>query len=169
MKKLGILAATMALCTSVYASSLAIPWFVDNAAVANGIPGKTNGVTGIIVLKNNTTDDVTASIVYYNAEGTELGPFAPNNTFEIPALASVSFRPVANDPSTTAGGQESDPAGTSIPNRPTTDGKKNGSATISWAGGSSDVQGIVTYFQTATAASGETVTFSYGTLLPPGF
>lgn len=184
MKKLGIIVATMALCASVYASSLAVPWFVDTAPAANGVPGKTPGVTGIVVLKSNRTDDLTASINYFNATGSELGPFAPNNTFVIPALSSVSFRPVATDPSTVAGGQESTTA-VLVPNRPLSadtntpipgtnppviDTKKNGSITISWSGGNSDVQGIVTYFQTAVDPTTQaTVTFSYGTLLPPGF
>lgn len=183
MKKLGIIAATIALCASVYASSLAVPWFVDTAPAANGVPGKAPGVTGIVVLKSNRTDTLTCSINYFNPNGTELGPFAPNNTFVIEPLSSLSFRPVATDPSTVAGGQESTLAvlvpnrpispdtNTPIPgtNPPTVDTKKNGSITISWSGGNQDVQGIVTYFQTSVdPTSGATVTFSYGTLLPPG-
>ncbi len=169
MKKLGILALTTVFCASVYASSLAIPWFVDNAPAANFIPGKANGVTGIVILKSNRTDALTCSITYYSAEGVELGPFAPDNTFVIPALSSVSFRPVSDDPNTTAGGQESSVA-QAVPNRPSTDGKKNGSASVSWVGGNSDVQGLVTYFQTSVAPSDNSaVTFSYGSLLPPGF
>ena len=184
MKKLGIIAATLALCVSVYASSLAVPWFVDTAPSANGVPGKAPGVTGIIVLKSNRTDTVECTLDYFNANGDELGPFGVANSFVIPALSSVSFRPVATDPSTVAGGQES-AAAVVIPNRPVSvdtntpipgtnppviDTKKNGSLTISWAGGASDVQGLVTYFQTSVdPTSGATVTFSYGTLLPPGF
>ena len=183
MKKLGIIAATIALCASVYASSLAVPWFVDTAPAANGVPGKSVGVTGIVVLKSNRTDTLTCSIDYFTANGVELGPFAPNNTFNISPLSSLSFRPVANDPSSTPGGQESSEAvlvpnrplspdtNTPIPgtNPPTIDTKKNGSITISWSGGDQDVQGLVTYFQTSVdPTSGDTVTFSYGTLLPPG-
>ena len=183
MKKLGIFVAVMAISASVYASSLAIPWFVDNAPAANNVPGNSPGVTGLIILKSNRTDDLVCTIDYFNAEGAELGPFT-NNTFVIPALASLSFRPVATDPSTVNGGQES-AAAVLVPNRPVSvdantpipgtnppviDRKKNGSATVSWNGGTSDVQGLVTYFQTAVdPTSGATVTFSYGSLLPQGF
>ena len=173
MKKLGILVAAFALSVSVYASSLAIPWFVDTAPAANGVPGKAAGVTGIIVLKSNRTDTITASIDYFASDGTEMGPFGAAATFQISPLSSVSFRPVADDPSSVAGGQES-PAGQAVPNRPLgasgPAAKKNGSATVSWNGGNADIQGLVTYFQTASDPStGATVTFSYGSLLPPGF
>lgn len=170
MKKLGILALTAVFCASVYASSLAVPWFVDNAPAGNFVPGKANGVTGVIILKSNRTDTLTCSIAYFSAEGQELGPFAPDNTFEIAPLSSLSFRPVENDPSSTPGGQEG-AAAVLVPDRPrNVDTKKNGSATISWVGGPSDVQGLVTYFQTSTAPSDNSaVTFSYGSVLPPGF
>lgn len=170
MKKLGILALTAVFCASVYASSLAIPWFSDNAPAANKIPGVNNGTTALIILKNNRTDSVECSIAYYSAEGLSLGPNAPDNTFSIDPLASISFRPCIADPSSTPGGQESN-AAVAVPDRPQdVDTKKNGSATISWVGGDSDVQGMVTFFQTSTAPSDNSaVTFSYGSVLPPGF
>jgi len=184
MKKLGIIAATLAMCTGIaYASSLAVPWYVDTAPVANGVPGKAAGVTGSVILKSNRTDTVICTITYYSPEGDELGPYPPNNTFAIDPLSAISFRPVVTDPSTTPGGQES-ATGVLVPNRPRSvdnvtpipgtnppviDTKRNGSITISWSGSDTDVQGIVTYFQTATDVNtGATVTMSYGTLLPPG-
>ena len=178
MKKLGIVAATMVLCASVYASSLSVPWYVDNAAAGAGVPGKTAGTTALVVLKSNRSDVLECKLDYYNALGQELGPFGADATFSINPFSSLSFRPVADD-----SGLESTEA-RKVPNRPRSvntttpipgtanviDTKSNGAITVSWDGGASDVQGIVTYFQTdVDPRTGATVTMSYGTLLPPGF
>lgn len=175
MKKLGIIALTMAVGSGMaFAASLSIPWFVDNAPAANGIPGKNPGVTGIITLKSNRTDVVTCSIAYFAPDGTALGPSASEgNTFTIAPLSALAFRPVVEDPGTVAGGQEA-AQGLAVPDRPQVpdaSGKigKNGSITIEWAGDPTDVQGQIAYFQTSPDPStGATVTFSYSHLLPPG-
>jgi hypothetical protein len=173
MKKLGILALTLALGVgTAFAASVGVPWFVDNAGLGLGIPHNSSGssVTGIITLKSNRTDDLVCEIAYYSAEGVFLGPNPPNNTFVIAALSSLAFRPVANDPSSTPGGQENPNSGALVPNRPrNVDTKKNGSCVITWQGASTDIQGQVAYFQTSTdPVSGQRVTYSYSHLLPPG-
>ncbi len=198
MKKLTFAAVVlMAGATIAFASSLGVPWFVDNAAERNDIPGVNPGVTGLIYLKSNVDTPLVCSILYFNQAGAELGPFPPNNTFAIAPKSALAFRPVQTDPDQTAqyppwdsragtiptlgGGQEGG-QGVLVPNRPRSadattpipgttviDSKKNGSCQISWPGGPTDVQGFQAYFQTAKDAVGATVTMSYGHLLPPGF
>jgi len=190
MKKLGFLALTAVIGTSVaFASSLSIPWFVDNAPVANFIPGVSSGVTGIVYLKSNVSYNLTCSIEYFSQNGAPLGPANnatladTNNSFVIAPFSSVAFRPVQNDPDSTPGGQESAVAA-AVPDRPLTgvnaalaqvghmnDGKRNGSLTISWAGNPTDVQGTFVYYQTFIPGSGDArfpTTISYGHLLPGG-
>ncbi|MBI2425766.1 MAG: hypothetical protein HYV27_23275 [Candidatus Hydrogenedentes bacterium] len=168
MKKLGVFAVTMALgASAAFAASLSVPWFVDNAPAANKVPGVAAGVTGIVTLKNNTSDTMTLTIAYYAQDGTSLGPAV--NSFTISGNSSAAFRPGADDPDTAAGGQEG-VQGLAVPNRPTTDGKKNGAAVISWPGSdAAAVQGMVTYFQTTIDPNrGDYNTLSYAYLLPPG-
>ena len=70
MKKLAIMAVALMVGTSLaFAASLAIPWYVDNGATFNGIPGAVNGVTGIVTIKSNRTDVLDCAVSYYNAEG----------------------------------------------------------------------------------------------------
>jgi hypothetical protein len=194
MKKLGVLAAMACVGTTVaFASTISIPWFVDNAPVGNKIPGVAKGVTGIVTLKSNRDIDLTCEIFYFTQSGVSIGPGGnatladSNNTFTLPARASLAFRPSVNDPDTSPGGQES-PAGVLVPDRPATgignlpdgtpetvtnmnDGKQNGSITIRWTGAAEDVQGTFAYYQTFIPASGDTrfqATMSYAHLLPPG-
>lgn len=190
MKKLGVLALILAAGTSLaFASSLSIPWFVDNAPAANFIPGITNGVTGIVYLKSNVSYNLTCSIEYFSQDGAPLGPAnnstlaSQSNTFVLAPYSSVAFRPATDDPATVAGGQESAVAN-AIPDRPTTgvnsvlaqvghvnDGKRNGSLTISWTGAPTDVQGTFVYYQTFIPGGGDSrfpTTISYGHLLPNG-
>lgn len=217
MKKLGLIVASMAVAGGAYASTLAVPWFVDNAPVGDGPVSKsiTTGAGskvefGVIILKSNRTDPVVCSITYFNQDGKELGPYPPNNTFAIAPKASVQFRPVASDPAGDVPGGNPDgiesaaapiagfpnliTGGLAVPNRPQarnfnadgspntsgtgtgpipfgeapTDNRKNGAISIEWAGDSTDVQGIVSYYYTEKRANGEKITQSYGTLLPPG-
>ncbi len=138
MKKLSLLAAMVIFGAGIAtAASLAIPWFVDNTAPAAGLPSDSNGVTGLVNLKNNTEETVTLTIAYFSAEGASLGPPAPDNTFTLPPLAAVAFRPVVEDPAANVqynegtgeweriddtieeqrGGQEG-PVGVAVPDRP---------------------------------------------------
>lgn len=190
MKSLGVLALALLGGTTVaVASSLGVPWFVDGAPAANFIPGMTKGVTGIVYLKSNVGYALNCSIEYFSQSGVPLGPANntsladQNNSFVIPPYASVAFRPVATDPDSTPGGQESSLA-VLVPNRPkvgvnsvratvgqVNDGKDNGSITISWTGVPTDVQGTFVYYQTFIPNSGDArfpTTLTYGHLLPPG-
>ena len=162
MKKVAIFAVAVALLTgTAMASSIAVPWFVDNAAVASGLPPAA-GITSILYLKNNTTEDIEATIQYFTSTGVPMGPFAPGeNTFSITALASIGARLVEDDSS-----QEASPGGRDVPNRPRTgvagdaEFKKNGSAIVQWVGAPSDIQGQLTTWQ----AGG----IGYAHLLPAG-
>lgn len=168
MKKVYMLGMvlTLAACFA-YAASLSVPWYMDNTAVPGKLPPTQTGVLGLVYLHNNLPTDVVCEIAYYTQEGLLLD-FAEgqSNTFEIAAMSSVAFRPAVSDPISN-GGQEADPA-MAVPNRPTNDGKKNGSIVVSWTtGGLNDVQGIV--LQTQNVGGGLTARLlQWGTLLPPG-
>lgn len=141
MKKLSVFAMLVIIGTSVaVAASLAVPWFVDNAAPKSGIPHADKGVTGLINLKSNRTDTVTCKIAYYSQEGYFLGPpdDGVSNTFTIAPRSALAFRPVISDPDPTVcgaiGSEAPCPTGTTnsannggqegwqgfkVPNRPT--------------------------------------------------
>lgn len=194
MKKLGVLTVMVGMgCSIAFASTIGIPWFVDGAPAGNKIPGVAKGVTGIVTLKSNVDTDLVCEIFYFTQSGVAIGPAGnatladSNNTFVLPARASLAFRPNTYDPDTSPGGQES-PAGVLVPDRPNTgignlpdgtpenvansnDGKDNGSITIRWTGSATDVQGTFAYYQTFIPASGDTrfqTTMSYAHLLPAG-
>ena len=192
MRKLAVFAILVVVGASVaVASSLSVPWFVDNVAAGNGIPSSDNGVTGIVTLKSNVTDVLVCTIEYYNQDGFFLGPLEPVNTFTINPLSGCAFRPTIDDPAPgitspwggvgQAGGQESN-QGAAVPNRPRSpdtdtvipgsrdadglefvDTKKNGALVVGWIGGDQDIQGNVCYYQRAS-----NLTMSYAHLLPPG-
>ncbi|HOK08985.1 MAG TPA: hypothetical protein PLT82_06215 [Candidatus Hydrogenedens sp.] len=185
MRKLSFAALLILLGTGVaFASSLAIPWFADNAPQYNGLPGKASGATNLVYLKSNVDTTVTCYITYYNADGVCLGPFPPNNSFTIAPRSALAFRPCVYDPDATAGGQHGGMEGGQgvlVPDRPLSpdnstpipgvgivDTKTNGSATIEWIGGPNDIQGANTNFVTVVNPDGSKVTLSYGHLLPPG-
>ena len=174
MKKLTIVAVAMTLITGMaFASSLAIPWFVDFAPHDGAIP-PTSGVASFLYLKNNTATPVTARIEYFTGTGTAIGPDphesgGPGNSFSIAALASVGARLGGTDDI-----QEASPGGRDVPNRPLgTDGgndnKKNGSAVITWVGDPGDIQGqLTTWDSSGRAANGLNAVFGYAHLLPSG-
>ena len=177
MKKFIVLTLMLSIAGIAFASSLAVPWFVDNAQAAAGLPPTSAGVSGIVYLKNNTDAVATCSITYYTQTGGEIGPPAPGNTFVIQPLASLSFRPSTSDPDSVSGGQEAVLAGWLVPDRPPwgnssslpadpdNDGKKNGSIVIRWLGDDTDVQG--TYVWTQAAGTALKIV-CWGHLLPPG-
>lgn len=203
MKKFMVVALLLAVGVSfAFASSTKVPWFVD-AGAANGGNPPANGTTlSLIYLTSNSDTDLTCSIKYYNAAGQEVatsaaaqylaGPY-PNgyagdayasdaNTFKIPALASIAFRPCADDDPTNSTGLQEGGVGRLIPNRGTTlidgvtpDPKKNGSLVVSWVDG--DVTGsaaaapdkaVQGAFQYVKANAGDGRIVGYGHLLPPG-
>lgn len=167
MKKVSVVVMMLMVGAGIaYASSIAIPWFVDDwTMIASGYPPSSSVMT--VVYLNNTTDDtIEFEIRYFNDAGVDLGPEAPYNTFTIPPKASVGFRPCAIDPAPgvtgtatdwqgnpvpftgAPGGQESLTAAL-VPVRPqgnpvdTSSWSGNGSATVSWQGDAADVQGMV--------------------------
>ena len=173
MKKLTFTALVLMIGTVAFASTLGIPWYVDNGAPNGASPpiGKaaagSYGQCTMIFLKNNTGDALPCTIMYYSAEGAELGPFGTtsinkDNTFSIPANAAVAFRPVQDDPA-------AEPAGRAIPNRPA--GGANGSIVISWEGTTAtDVQGYAVSYQNwyNTAGTATTRSLGWAYLLPTG-
>lgn len=180
MKKLSVIAVLVAVGLVggfAFAKSMSVPWFVDNAPAAAYYPPTSPGLAAMIYLHNTTSSAKECTITYYSQEGVEQALPSGGNTFSIPALATVGFRPVADDPSSVSGGQESELA-RSIPNRPTasgSDGKKNGGIVIGWQGNDTDIQGILAqaqYIAASGAYSGKIASpglvATYETLLPPG-
>ena len=190
MKKLSLVVAMVLVAGMAYASSLSIPWFVDQNVTAVGMPINTTAVLTTIFLKSNVDDVIQCEIAYFAADGTPLGPGIPGtpsenvpNTFNIAPRSALAFRPSVHDPSPaagtgiavydafgnpttvdgTGGGLEALPA-VLVPIRPRGEvGGFNGSITISWVGEPTDVQGMV-WFQGGQAL--DAVSFAY--LMPPG-
>ena len=176
MKKFAVVALVMAVGVSIaFGATLKVPWFVDNAINNPGNPPPEDSTVGVVFLSNNTDDDIDATIRYFNLNGQELRTREwPNNTFVIPARASLAFRPYGDD-------DDADPlhmeegAGKAVPNRSQTllsgaaesPAKKNGSILINLTDPSvpaSAVTGAYTYITRASAANGGSV-YSYGHLI----
>ena len=175
MKKVLVIALMLG-AGLAYASSLGVPWFVDNAATGS-TPPAAGGVVGLIFRHSNAPDVLTVTIEYFTDTGLSVGPAAPDNSFEINPGASVAFRPVQTDANVEGATY------LLIPNRPTTtlppsnsnnDGKKNGSCVLSWLGPDNYLQGTYKMAQCsphAVSATDPTVIWmlsGYGHLLPTG-
>jgi len=180
MKKLVVLTA-MVLAGVAFASSLNVPWFVDfydtDAAVHQytnlGYPPQSAAgrlaVMGLVYLHNNKSEDLTCAIEYYAKDGTAL-EIEGNNTFVIPANSTMAFRPGADDPDTTHGGQEG--VGYIVPNRPKNPllnmfQNSNGSIVVRWVGEPTDVQGNYREF-TCVDGGPTSRLLGFATLLPAG-
>ncbi len=193
MKKASVV-LIMLVGSIAFASSLSIPWYVDNAAANCGFPPTVDNGVSLIYLKSTVSRVLTCEIAYYNEKGEKLGPQPPLNTFTIQPMAALGFRPVADDPISgltspwgatgTQGGQEG-AAGVAVPNRPRSansstvipgtnviDTKKNGSITISWFGVGSeptDLQGSqMAWSKSTNTTTGAVTLVSFSHLLPPG-
>lgn len=175
MKKLYVLAMvlTLAACFA-YASTMSVPWFTDNAPAGCGLPPTTGLVAGkaqvgLVYLHNNLNDELVCSIEYFTQEGDSIGPLA-NNTFTLPALATVAFRPTVHDPVTPGTKGMESVVAQAIPNRPTVDGKDNGSFVITWSGDPGLVQGVLLQTQNANRSADMNAAnfLQWGTLLPAG-
>lgn len=156
MRKFAAIAAVMVLGAGVaFAASLNVPFFLDNAPADNAFP-PTFGNKAFIALHNNLTDDLVVAVDYFSAgtDGTVQNLTPTANTFLLPARATYSFRPVADEPLT-----EVAIAGATVPNM--TGSEIAGSITISWVGGPSDVQGRMIQLDPDAGV--------FGYLLPPGF
>jgi len=155
MKKFALIALILTVgVTCAFAATLKVPWFVDNAAVGSGIPpsGGSDGffpTVSLVYLSSSSASVLNCTIEYYDESGTSLGPDAPANTFSINPFATVAFRPVRSDladTNTNPLGQEG-AAGNAIPDRPTTDGKKNGSLLITYPGAGGELGGAIWVYQ----------------------
>lgn len=168
MKKLGFVAVMLMVGASVaFASSLSVPWYIDNAPPGVGLTPPAPFTVALIYLKNNSSTVTVVQISYASADGTQLGPPPGEDTFEILPNATILFRPVATDTDLANGGQEEPTTGGLVPNRPrNVQTQKNGSITLRFEGGPATVQGEVTSFFTPATPGAQTVTYSY--LLPPG-
>lgn len=155
MKKLALVAGVLTLGAGVaFASSLTVPFFLDNAPVPfNTATG--NQQAAFIALHNNLSVDIEVSVDYFDAggDGTVDQQTPSPNTFNLPANATFSFRPVADDSGAEA-------SGAVVPNMP--GGEKAGTVIVSWVGGSADIQGRM--FEIRPGAS---IGAAY--LLPQGF
>jgi hypothetical protein len=123
-----------------FASSISIPWYIDDAKQNTFLPPKQDGNLSLIYLKSTVADVLTCTIEYFNSNGDPLGPKpgvmgdAMNqngkkmvNTFTIAPRSALGFRPSCDDPrngvtspfgaTSTDGGQEG-AQGVAVPNRP---------------------------------------------------
>ena len=172
MKKLGFFAVMLMVGASVaFASSISVPWFIDNAANGTAMDPGPQLTASLIYLKNNSSEPTVCWIAYNAQDGTWLGPdpnAGENTTFVIAPNSTMLFRPVAvNDSDLNNGGQEIDTAGALVPDRPRdVDPKKNGSITIRFMGGPTTVQGELTANFKPGSAGAQLVSYAY--LLPPG-
>ena len=151
----------------VGACALGVPWYVDIAGEAQGLPPADGKLTSLVYLHNNLSAELNCTIEYFTKDGISIGPDPGSDGFSIDPNASIGFRPAADDPSTVQGGQEGVP-GRAVPNRPmgTEDGnddKKNGSIVIRWLGRPTDVQGNVTSYRMLVDGP-----YASSVLLPPG-
>ena len=173
MKKVLVIALMLG-AGLAYASSIGVPWFVDNAGLGSWPPA-TPGNMGFVYLHNNATEELTCTIAYYTDQGFYIGP-TTDNTFVIAANASTAFRPVADDPALETSGLliPNRPRTTLPPSTPENDNKKNGSIVISWTGDPSLVTGTYVADLTVNQAVGSgdsTLVYKlagYGHLLPAG-
>ena len=168
MKRLAVVAVMLMVGASIaFASSLACPWYVDNAPINVGTSPPANNTQTLVYLKNNKSSVIECSIAYYSQSGMFLGPLDPKlATFRINPNAAVIFRPVVKDNAVAQGGQEDD-EGAKVPDRPRdVETKKNGTFTVRFQGAPTDLQGAVTGYTTPTTAGAQSTTFAF--LLPPG-
>jgi hypothetical protein len=154
MKKMFLLGAmSVALVGVAFASSIAVPFFQDNAPATPFPP--TTGTAAFVGLHNNTDGPITCYVTYMVADATtgagiDVTPEA--NSFTLPAYGSISFRPFAT--ATNEG------AGSIVPNMTGT--KANGAATITWDGDPTDVQGRLTEIKAASSSDTSSYTLPAG-------
>jgi len=110
-------ATSEALIFDITEFQLAVPFFLDNGTNLSGsMP--TSGVAAFIGIKNMSAKSITLTIVYTSDTGEDFTPV--NNTVVLGPNQSLSWRPVADDPS--------EGAGQAVPNK--TGGSSAGSVLI---------------------------------------
>jgi hypothetical protein len=174
MKKLGLVVVAMAMITGVaFANSISIPWYVDFAAADGTLPPAAGGIASAVFINNSTGSDIVAHIRYFTQTGADIGPEDHNsggsgNSFNVPALSTVAARLAVDDEV-----QEASPGGRDIPNRPLdgdgNDGKKNGSAVITYVGAAGDLNGQITTWDSSNIGTGGTAAiYGYQHVLESG-
>jgi len=93
-------ATSEALIFDITEFQLAVPFFLDNGTnLSGGMP--TSGVAAFVGIKNMSAKSITLTIVYTSDTGEDFTPV--NNTVVLGPNQSLSWRPVADDPSEGAG------------------------------------------------------------------
>ena len=135
MKKLIVVAAILALGGTAFAASLNVPWFLDRGAADAAYPPVAQEKS-FVTVKNTTSSDITVTISYTSADGTDNAGWTETdmNTFVLEADSSLGWRPGANDPALEGPGQY-------VPNCDVASPK--GGAKLDWAGAATDLQGRV--------------------------
>ena len=142
MRKFTVLFTAVVLGTvAAFAGVISVPQFSDGGGSTNSSFFPTANSATFIAMKNNTSTTQTYTVLYYSLVGVNRTPTA--NTFTIAGNASVSWRPVADDPNEGVLGQ-------AVPNATGTGG--SGSATILYSD-STDPSGRVLVNAGATLSS----------------
>ena len=174
MKKVLVIALMLG-AGLAYASSLGVPWFVDNAPTGVHPPTSAKA-EGYIYLHNNHSEALEVTVAYYSAVGDYVGPDY-DNTFIIQPNASLAYRPVQYDTAFESAEAiliPDRPRYTYPPSNTNHDGKKNGSVVYTWLGDSSYMSGAYWLCQigatnaSSTDSTEQFVYMGYGHLLPPG-
>ena len=147
MKKLAVAALALTVASVAFASSLAVPFFLDNGV---GAP-LTAGNAGFIGIVNNTSDPIAMSVYYRDSDLVNRTPAM--NSFTLGANAQMAWRPATEH----AG---SEGPGVGVPDLNNLGDKRGGSAILAWVGDPTNVQGR--YYQ--VRANGAFAMY----LLPPG-
>lgn len=146
MKKIAIFAVVLVLGTGVaFASSLNVPFFLDNAAPLGGSLAPSSGSVTFIGIKNTTSSDIVITLTYFvrNNDPNDSGFITTDPaTAILSANQGLGWRPGSDDP-----GIEG--AGNAIPDIVSAEAALGGaaslnvagSATITWEGDPSDIIG----------------------------
>jgi hypothetical protein len=147
MKKYTVLALALSLVVGGVAfaapQDIGAAFFLDNAG--NGFPPTGSGLACYIRVNNNTASTINVSVAYYDPDGTP----ANTGTGEVPPLATIAFRPVADDISS------EDAVGNAFPDKT---GIAAGVCVITWDGAAGDLDGSVTQLNVGA-------TYAFGTNL----
>ena len=174
MKKVLVIALMLG-AGFAFASTLGVPWFVDNAPVGVNPPAGAKSLA-FIYIHNNHTDALEVTLEYYTENGIYIGP-TTGNTFNINPQASLAFRPVKLD--TVFEGADAQlipdrPRTTVAPSTSANDLKQNGSCVFTWLGPASYLTGSYQIVQVGAGPTSPTDTtviyrdLGWGHVLPPG-
>jgi len=146
MRKFAFVAvAAVAVAGFAFANSLSVPFFLDNGD--SGVYPTQGAANGFIGLINTSSVDLVISVIYVSPDtsGNPSNRTPTNNTFLLPANASVAWRPGAIDPN-------SEPTGAGTP--PDMTGARDLSGGGFPAPGQSPLAGSATIWWQGTANGG---------------